>query len=167
MRREIKIVLMITVFLFTSCGLVVQGIAAGKTTIEKGAIPPNFANKEHILLCMLEGDKKIDKYMKKHIQKYYKGNYEFVTREDLRTIDKYTDKNKYRYTFESEREHTSGQQGMGTSTYSSGPGYDVFKYGIWDRKELETYSNNFYSSFFGKLIKAYAIKMEQVRVGAK
>ncbi|TCI92143.1 hypothetical protein [Tenacibaculum sp. M341] len=160
-----RVIIVLISVLFSSCGMIIQGVASGKTSIEKGAIPPDFANTDHILLCMLDGKKSVDKYMKKHVEKNYKGKYEFVTREDLKTKDKYSDKDTYRYIFESEKGYAQGQPGMGASTYSTGPGYNVYKYGIWDRIKLETYSNGVYSSYYGKLIKAYTVKMEKVRSG--
>ncbi|TCP27874.1 hypothetical protein EV195_10133 [Tenacibaculum skagerrakense] len=161
----IKSLLLCTLLTFSSCGIMVQGIAAGKISTEKGSMPPDFGKTKHVLLCKLKGKRGLDKYMKKHISNYYKGEVEFVTYQDLKENNKYSDKDKYRYVFES-KEHSNSGNYINSNGMPSATSYISYSFGIFDRKALKNYSNDMSSGYFGKLIKAYAKKMEEERLGS-
>ena len=58
-------------FLLNSCGAIVKGTALKRFTVENKVIPADFGKKDEVLLCVLKGRDSRDKYMKKHISKYY------------------------------------------------------------------------------------------------
>lgn len=127
-------------------------------TVEKNAIPADFGKEETVLLCVIHGKNKYDKYMKENVKKEYHGKYEFVLRKDIDT-KKYNDKNKYRYIFDEDK---STYKIDGTKPAANNS-VSTMIYSIYDRKEDKSYSSGFSSSFFAKSIQAYMINLEQVR----
>ena len=155
-------------FSLTSClGLMVQGVAKNKFTENKGAIPPDFMKEESTLICVLQERNSYDKYLKKHMQAKYHGPIKFVLKSKLfdegKISSKYKDTVKYRFIF---------NYGLGTQHYSDtkyGPGtggasFSTKLFYVLDRKDGKKYNSPFSSSFFAKLIKAYAINLEKKRL---
>ncbi|WP_353778659.1 hypothetical protein [Winogradskyella sp. 3972H.M.0a.05] len=163
--KHIKlIILTVTIpFLLNSCGAIVKGSASKKMTVENGAIPADFGKDDTVLICVLKGRNSRDNYMRKHIKKNYKGKYEFVLQSDVYS-HKYDDRDKYRYLFD----YNAGS--MRSTSYSNLTGeietrhLPTSSYYIMDRKSNEYYFSNISSGFFSKLIQAYSINMEKVRL---
>ncbi|WP_027002418.1 hypothetical protein [Hugenholtzia roseola] len=149
-------------FLSTSCGQFVKLMAVSAIKIEKGAIPPNFGKDESTLICVITGKKSYDKHVKKQVSNEYHGKYEFVLRDQVNS-DKYKDKSKYRYVFDLNTIHKSRATYNTTTTYYS----DITttaSYYILDRRTNIVYRSPVTSSFYSKLIQAYMINLEAVRL---
>lgn len=149
---------------FASCGAIVKGSAVKRTTYANNAIPPNFAENPGTLVCVLQGRNSRDKYMKKHVEKIYKGDYIFVHKDSLNN-SAYSNKDKYRYLFD--YNSTTSVQVM------PDPNTGMFRqsnirsstYYIKDRKTGAAYSNDLNSGYFSKLIQGYVIGLEAARAG--
>jgi hypothetical protein len=152
-------------FLFVSLGLSscfsVKNMAIAKITEENGAIPLEFGSDNSILICVITKSKSYSKYMKRHVVKEYHGKYEFVLREDLYD-PKYKDTDLYRYVFDCETLYK--EEMRGPSAIAFGPESTISaSYYLTDRKDNKVYKCPMTSSFYGKLIKAYMIKLEMQR----
>ncbi|ANQ49385.2 hypothetical protein MY04_2011 [Flammeovirga sp. MY04] len=138
-------------------------MAISKITTENKAIPADFGKDESTLICVITGKKSYDKYMKRYVSSEYHGKYEFVLRDEIYS-DKYKDTSKYRYVFDLNKLNRT------TSTYNPSLGrmesntITTAAYFITDRKENITYNSPMTSSFFAKLIEAYMINLEAVRL---
>jgi len=167
MRKIKSIILAIALpLVLNSCGSIVKSEASNKMTVENGAIPPDLGKDNSTLICVLKGRDSRDNYMKKHIKKNYNGKYEFVLESDLNS-EKYNDSDKYRYLFD----YNAGSV-QSTSFSSPTNGFETrnlptSSYFIKDRKSNEYYFSNISSGFFSKLIEAYSINMEKVRLANK
>ena len=51
MKNFIKLLSFIFLFSLISCGAIIKNSMLKNTTIEKGAIPPNFGKKNEVLIC--------------------------------------------------------------------------------------------------------------------
>ncbi|MTI31418.1 hypothetical protein [Xanthovirga aplysinae] len=147
------IFLMSLLFLMSSCGLLVKSRAISTFTTENKAIPTDFGKEETILLCVVEGKRSYDKYLKKHVSNEYHGKYEFILRKDLDS-DKFKDTSQYRYVFDYDR----------GSSFTGGIAATNASYFIFDRKEDVKYISPLTSSFFSRLIQGYMINLEKERL---
>lgn len=148
--------------LLNSCGAIVKSAALKKYTIENNEIPPDFGKEKNTLICVLKGRGSRDNYMKKHVKKRYKGDYEFVLESDLDN-PKYSDMDNYRYLFDYNAGSVSAM-GRNAATGTMQPvNLPTSSYYIKDRKQNVYFSNNFSSGFFSKLIEAYVINLEKAR----
>jgi hypothetical protein len=148
--------------LFNSCGTPTKSF-----TVEKNALPADFGADENcILICVLQDRNSRDYYMKKQITNEYHGKYEFVSESDL-TSSKYNDKNIYKYLLDYHHstvtQSTYNTTTHRTSTLTSG----ISNYYLLDRKENKEYNNKRSGSAFSKIIRAYAINLELVRLKNK
>ncbi|MBN8642256.1 MAG: hypothetical protein J0L86_10640 [Flavobacteriales bacterium] len=150
-------------FLFTSCGAIVKSAAVKEMTVEKNAIPADFGAGNTTLICVLKGRNSRDNYMRKHIKNIYKGKYEFVLESDLNS-SKYSDKNTYRFLFDYDAGSTSSVGHNNVTGRTEAMSLPTSSYYIKDRKNDKIYHSNFSSGFFSKLIQAYVINMEKVRL---
>jgi hypothetical protein len=142
------------------------GVAVSEIIRADENVPPGIGCDGTVLLCIVKGKKSYDKYMKKQVEKNYFGKYEFVLAENLKD-EKYANTSVYRYIFAA---HIDGkynvdllsppgtlvQDRIGNATYS-------YSYSVLDRTDLRLYGNGVSSSFFSKLIKANAIRLEKSR----
>jgi hypothetical protein len=85
--------------LLTSCGAAVTSMANKHLTEERGAIPPDFG-KDNSTIVFITYKRSYNKYLKKNVKKIYKGKYEFATKEDFESLEKYNDIDRYRYVFD-------------------------------------------------------------------
>ena len=150
-------------FLLNSCGAIVKGTALKRFTVENKVIPADFGKKDEVLLCVLKGRDSRDKYMKKHISKYYKGQYEFVLQSDLSDA-KYDDLSTYKYVFDYNALSSQGNYYNNASGSFENRTIPSSRYYIYDREANQYYLSNLTSGFFSKLIQAYVIKLEKVRL---
>jgi len=161
--RNFKLILLTFTIplLLNSCGSMVKSSAAKKMTVENGAIPPDLGKDNTVLLCVLKGRNSRDKYMKKHIEKYYKGRYEFILEHEVYE-SKYSNKEIYRYVFDYNAGSVEvvGEDINGRVKTKNLP---TSSYYILDRKTGTNYYSDAPSGYFSKLIEAYAINMEKVR----
>jgi len=158
-----NLIIVLLVLGLSSCGSMVLNQALKNYTVEKKAIPENFGKGNTVLLCVIHGKNKYDKYMKENVKKEYHGEYEFVLKKDIDT-DKYSDTDKYRYVFD---EGTSSYKINPTSNTYANNSVSTMKFSIYDRKEDKLYSSGFSSSYFSTSIKAYMINLEQQRIKNK
>lgn len=146
----------------TSCGSMVKNSAMNKMTVENHAIPPDFGKNNSTLVCILQGRNSRDKYMRKHIEDNYRGKYVFLLKEELES-DKYGNLDEYRYLLD----YNAGSV-LNTSFNTGGNletrNLPTSSYYIYDRKMKEHYFSGTTSGMFGKLILAYSISLESVRV---
>ncbi|WP_350288235.1 hypothetical protein [uncultured Croceitalea sp.] len=170
MKKQIIILglLIITLLTLSSCGVIVKAKARNYATIEKGAIPANFGENNSIVLFMTTGKKSYDKYLKSNIRKVYNGDYELVHKFDL-NLEKYTDKSKYRFIFDFEKEsysyHSNNQTIYGQSalTGANNATGQVRRFAITDRTDDKKYVMKMTSGFWSKLQRMYLKNMEEVR----
>ena len=154
---------------FTSCGAIVKSKAHQYITEEKGAIPPEFG-KQNTTVLFVTHHRSYNKYLKKNVKKIYKGDYKFVTQEELKNEDAYKDMMTYRYVFD--YNYQSAGDNIITNTTSSGdfsmtstrirPAlYNVKKFMIIDRKTPQVYYCKMTSSYWSKLQKVYLKKLNE------
>jgi len=127
-------------------------------TVENNGIPTDIGMDGTYVIGLLEERESRDKYLRKHLDANYKGDYVYSTMAELET--KYADVTKYRYVLTYTKlsggvYHISDQTTTPTSSSN---------YFIYDRKENKEYNTKFHSSMFGKVIEAYAKNMEKQRV---
>lgn len=150
--------------LATSC--LTKKIAVSNITVERKAIPPDFGEDESTLICVISGKNSYDKYMKKHVTNEFHGKYEFVLEDDL-NLEKYNDTITYRFVFDRKiRKGQTSSFNYDTNKYDSSPTYSN-SYFITDRKKNKTYQCPIRAASFSKLIEAYMINLEEVRLKNK
>ena len=149
-------------FITNSCGLglIVRGTAKKSLTVEKKTVPPNFIEKDETLLILLWGDA-YDKYAEKAFNKFYAGKKKYVT------FDQYFSgeypEEEYPFVF---------SQGPGSPKMYSGESYSFTFEGsrpfhIYDRRSKEFYKARVTSGFFARVIQAYAIRLDEIRIERK
>lgn len=144
---------LLIIVLFSSCSLLVQGVAKAKFTEEKGAIPPDFGKEKTSLVVILTLEPYNSK-IKKIVQKKYHGLHEFVPSYDLNE-KKYSDTTFYRFCFE---------YGTGSTYYDGGATFTTKKFLIYDRVERRKYFSKFSSSWWGAMARAYLSNLEEKRL---
>ncbi len=148
--------------LFTSCKSPMFSYAKRETTIENGAIPPDFGKEDVVMLCVLAGYKAYDKQMKKQVSENYFGKYEFITKKQINS-SQYENVEKFRYLFDSEEGavNTPSHDSRGERLLT----YDTdFTFIIVDRKNKVTYKSPFKTITFPAVIEAYMINLEALRL---
>lgn len=143
---------LLIIFILSSCS------ATNRITVEKGAIPPEFKKHKTTLVCVLKGRKSYDKYMKRNMKSNYRGKMVFLEKGQLRG-NKYEDLDKYRYLLDCDEERNVDIMTHRTTSYT-------YRFYILDRKTDKSYYAPGRSSFFGKLITAYATNLEKERTKA-
>ena len=154
MKKQIYLLLSIVIILF-SCSS-----AAYKSTIKDNGkqIPPNFGLEKTIILLMEKGSSGYNSHLEENWDKYYTGKYEIVTKETLNN-KKYADTKKYKYIFDYDIRVTRGNDGSGRQqTYE---GYSFF---LIDREDNKKFGSFLDSQAWNKLMKAYIMKLEEVRL---
>ncbi|MEW4923103.1 hypothetical protein [Algibacter sp. 2305UL17-15] len=163
------LLLILTLFFFFSCGVIVKSKANSYITEEKGAIPPEFG-KQNSTVLFVTHHRSYNKYLKKNVVKIYKGNYEFVSIDELNSNDTYKDLSKYRYVFDYNYQSAGDQiirnnvtnGDFSTTSLSFRPAlYNVKKFMIIDRQEQQLYYCKLTSSYWSKLQKVYLKKMNE------
>jgi hypothetical protein len=143
--------------LIQSCGigLIVRGAAKNKITVEKKVVPPDFIKRDQTLIILMWGDKSYDRYAMKAFKRFYTGKMEFVPFNDLLTNPKYEDLEAYPYVFsQGPGELKMYEGGSYSYTFSGGRPFHIF-----DRAEKTFYTSPFTSSFFYRIMQAYAKKL--------
>lgn len=105
-----------------------------KTTVETGAVPPEFGeNKASVMIIVMhEKDAIYNKRTKKNVAGTYFGKHEFATLSELEQKSKFEDTSKYRFYFFFQNDGTNYQ----------GTGYQK-KFFVYDRKENKKYLHPF------------------------
>lgn len=148
------IVTILSLLLLTSCGAIVKSKANKYLTEEKGAIPPEFG-KENTTVLFVTHHRSYNKYLKKNVKKIFKGDYEFI-REGEYGLEKYDDKNKYRFVFDYNYiSYDYTNQSLETK-YGK-----VKKFNILDRKTDKRFVSKMTSSYWSKLQKVYLKKLNE------
>ena len=151
---------------FTSCGAIVTSKANTYITEEKGAIPPDFGKQDDTVLFVTH-HRSYNKYLKKNVKKIYKGNYKFVSEDELINDSEYKDINAYRYVFDYNYQSAGDQiitntTASGTTSTRIRPAlYNVKKFMIIDRKAAQIYYCKMTSSYWSKLQKVYLKKLNE------
>ncbi|WP_203256795.1 hypothetical protein [Hyunsoonleella ulvae] len=160
--------LIFLISLLSSCGSLVKSLALKSYTVEKGAIPPDFGKDNSTLICVLTGKNSRDKYLKKHVEKIYKGKYVFVLSGDMPAFNnksnEYSDIEKYRYVFDFKRNYRTTFTPNPVSNRTDVGSVPLSNYFIVDRKYNKTYNSGGESGYFSKLIEAYMINLEKQRL---
>ena len=170
MKKRILIYGLLTLTLLTlsSCGALVKSKATKYATVEKGAIPSDFGANNTIVLFVTSGKKSYDKYLKSNIRKVYRGNYELVSKEELKS-NKYSDTDKYRYAFDfkkvfySYHSNNSVIYGQSANTGMKNATGQVRRFAITDRTDNKDYVMSMTSGYWSKLQRMYLKNMEEVR----
>lgn len=151
--------MLLIVFGLSSCGigLLVRGVAKKSITVEKGVVPPNFIKSNQTLIVLMWGTKSYDKYAMKAFNRFYDGKKIYLSLNDLLTVEKYQDLERFPYVF---------SQGPGDMTMYSGKSYSYTYSGsrpfhILDRKEGKFYNSRINSGFFYRIMQAYAMKLNK------
>lgn len=158
LRKSRSIILLLTAMtILQACGigLLVRGAAKKRITIENNTVPPDYIKKDQTLIILLWGDKSYDKYAIKAFKQFYKGKMEFVSFNELLTNPKYEDLESYPYVFSQGPGELKMYEG-GSYTYSFEGGRPFH---IFDRANKTFYRSPFHSSFFYRIIQAYAKKL--------
>ena len=124
-----------------------------KYTVENNAIPASFGNDNSTLICILQGRKSRDRYMKKHLENEYNGKYILLLEEELEN-NEYSNKNEYRYVF---------HYNVRYAVMANGADMKASNYYIYDRKEDKDYNSDVTTGLFSKMIESYLINLEIVR----
>lgn len=163
------LLLILILSFFFSCGVIVRSKANSYITEEHGAIPPELG-KQNLTILFVTHHRSYNKYLKKNVKKNYKGNFEFVSLDELNSNDKYKDLSKYRFVFDYNYQsvgdqiirNTFANGNLNTSSFSFRPAfYNVKKFMIVDRKEQQLYYCKLTSSYWSKLQKVYLKKMNK------
>ncbi len=149
------IISILTLTLLSSCGAIVKSKANNNLTEEKGAIPPEFGNKNTTML-FISHHRSYNKYLKKNVKKIYKGNSEIISTEELNSNTEYRNTEKYRYIFDYDYKSYSYTKSDG----SFGNG-QVKKFYVLDRKNEKKYKSPMTSGYWSKLQKVYLKKLNE------
>lgn len=169
LKHFILVSLISSLFLFSSCGAIVTSKANNHITEEKGAIPPDFGN-DNSVLVFITHHRSYNKYLKKNVEKIYKGKFEYATEKEFESDEKYKDLEKYRYVFDYSNSpagsvFTSNPVSTGGSGTIMRPAlYDVKMFSVVDRKTKKVYTSRLTSSFWSKLQRVYLKKLNEKRV---
>ena len=161
--------LIFTLLTFNSCVALVKSKASKYATVEKGAIPSDFGANNTAVLFVTSGKKSYDKYLKSNIRKVYRGDYELVSKEELKS-SKYSDTDKYRYVFDfkkvfySYHSNNSVIYGQSANTGMKNATGQVRRFAITDRRDNKDYVMSMTSGYWSKLQRMYLKNMEEVRV---
>lgn len=154
--------LVLILFATSSCGigLIIRGSVKKSLSVEKGSVPPEYIDKNQVLLVLLWGVGSYDIYVTEAFDKFYDGKKEYVTFEQFFS-DKYSDLDKYQYVF---------SQGPGEKEMYSGESYSFTYKGsrsfhMYDRKNEKFYKSKITSGFFARVIQGYAMKLDKIREG--
>jgi len=129
-------------------------------TVENEAIPPDFGKDDSYLICVLSGKNSYDKYVKKHVTNHFHGKYKLVLKNELES-DKYKDVSVYRFVLDRTIERNLGS-GKNSDNYTYTNDFQIF-----DRKMDKTYDCPIRAASFSKLLEAYMINLEKVRLKNK
>jgi hypothetical protein len=126
-----------------------------KSTIKEDGkqIPSNFGKLKTTILVVQHGVKRDDKNLEENWNKYYKGDFILVTEKEVKE-PKYNDLTKFQYIFDDvERSFTTTEnKHLGAVSFY-----------LYDRKDGQNYSLNAESGLYSSLLKAYVVKLEEVR----
>jgi len=165
------ILFLFSITLLSSCGAIVKSKAQKHVTVEEGAIPPQLGS-DGTTMLFITYKQSYNKYLVKNVKKRYQGRYEFVSREEFESNNKYGNADRYRYIFDySERpagnrikRNTITTGDFDITTIRTRPAlFKVKKFAIVDRKENKVYACNMTSSYWSKLQKMYLNEIELVR----
>ena len=120
MKNKIFIIAFTTLFLFSSCGLIIKSYIRKDTE----NVPPDLG-KEKTTMLVLQERKSYTKKIEKILKDNYSGDYVFVTREELDT--KYSDTLKYRYLLDDDILISGGPVNVTTRTTNTQTGYKYSK----------------------------------------
>ena len=151
------------IFLIT--GSIAQKEAEKSISAKNGAFPENFMENKSTLVVITGDNKSYNKYLVKDFKKYYSGACVFIKSIDF-ADSKYDDKDKYRYIFDYDLEthyYRSSELELPAEFRNNirGSSVTVRRFYLIDRKEDQFYQSSVTSSYFSKVIKVYAQKLNQ------
>ncbi len=159
-KLKIEYLFLLIFILMTSCGALVKGVANGKLTEKKGAIPPDFGKDTNSVMVFITSNRSYNKYLKKNVSKIYKGKYIFVSLDEFESNEKYNDIDKYRFVFDYNNQ-MPGYNVVRSDGSIRAPLYNVKKFSIEDRKEKKIYRSKITSSYWSKIQKVYLKKLNE------
>jgi hypothetical protein len=116
-------------------------------------MPPELGKSKVTILVIKHNKKSYDKYLIANWKKYYDGEYEII---DKSQVEKYTDKNRYRYIFDGKVSTSKFQNPDGRYTYLQAGTFFVV-----DRQTDKTYGGRIESGMWSKLLIANIEKMNE------
>ena len=154
MKKNIYLIATVSI-LFLSCNTAVY-----KSTIKDNGkqIPPNFGVEKTTILLMEKGSSGYNTHLEENWDKYYTGKYEVVTKETLNN-KKYADLKKYKYVFDYDIRISRGSDGSGRQQT-----YEGYSFYLIDRDDNKKYGTFLDAQAWNKLMKAYIIKLEEIRL---
>ena len=155
MKKINLLIILLTILLFTSCGVDKDLVFKNNDKI----IPQDFGAKKSTILVVKYGKRGIDKYIIKGFEKNYQGDFIVVEREDLYS-NQYKDFQKYRYEFTLEDDYRPG------SFVAGGRQGQEFNYNanLTDRVKGKIYKTIKSTNNFGDLVAAYAKQLNEIRI---
>ena len=150
--------------LFISCGSYLKS----RLTVKDNYIPADFGKDDSVLLIEVTAkSRSTDKHIEQAFEKLYKGKYQFVYKHGA-WKKRYLDKSRYDDFWHSKfKDSVKYRYFLGTGDVgvinASGGGYSIPEFYLVDRLKNIKYKKAA-TSFFGKLIKAYATNLEETRV---
>jgi hypothetical protein len=123
-------------------------------------IPPTFIGQGSILVVFMDSRKNINKYLKKELEKQYKGEYRLL--EQGEALDK-SDTSKTRF-FVTIREGYNSAWGSGSTRVSAETFYQMI---MVDRLTKKTYTYKTATSCYSCLFEEYFKKLEKLRSQTK
>mgnify|MGYP006354853673 FL=1 len=143
-----------------SCGYILVRPVVKKNIMNnrETSIPPDFGNdkSEVLVFELLENESPgYDKAIQKTVPKYFNGQYVFKTKAQISEMND-EDREKYRYIFSSEGRQERVEFGENI------PSSRDFK--LLDTKTNVSYKSNVISGMYVRVIEAYLINLEKVRV---
>lgn len=154
---------------FTSCGVIVKSKANNYITLENKAIPPEFG-KQNDTLLFITHHRSYNKYLIRNVKKIYKGNYKFITEDDLKNTIDYKNVDVYRFVFDYNYEpsgdyiitNTFANSNFNSATPRIRPAlYNLKRFKILDRKSQKIYYCKMTTSYWSKLQKVYIKKLNE------
>lgn len=150
--------------LISSCGFKTpRAWAKLETSLESGAIPPDFGKNNEVLLCTLSGIENIDHFIIRKVSDHYNGKVIFVTKKQL-IKPPYNNIVTYRYYLDHYKSSESTFASHPTKTdreiLVERPTLNCFMY---DRLMKKKYNSNYTSNDYWRIYKFYAKNLEKVR----
>ena len=131
-------------------------------TVEDGQIAPDFTSFRGTLLvveCRDFRDNTLNKMTKKKFEKFYEGEFEMITEEDLLSKP-YLDTKKFRFMVQLRNSRSVDRAG---GSPSNGTASDATKFVMTDRLNDKKYETRTYSNWVNAM-KQYPQALEKVRI---
>lgn len=148
------------IFLMTCFITLLSFKSSSQITVEDGQIAPDFPTFSGTLLileCRDFRDNTLNKMTKKKFEKFYKGEFEMITEDDLLS-KAYSDKKKFRFLVQLRNSRSIERGGS-----SNGNATDATKFVMTDRTTDKKFETRTYSNWVNAM-KQYPQALEKLRV---